>query len=286
MSDKPPSSLDYALLLHELTLKKWLESVLTGDWERAEISARKLSESHEKLWCWLGFVKLAITALCRGRASLAVETLDKAAGAYNEALPLVVTAKNTASHVLVETGHYEKALSKAEQAAALAPEGPSRDEALLCVGLALLRQGKPEAATGVIADLCGSRGHHLKGELALARGDLGSAIPELEQACSSTVSRAAEIVPAQFSLGTAYREATQWENAARELSGIAQSSHARIHWPIFYVRSLYLLGNSFQKLGDSTAARGNYERFSGFWEKGEIDPERLDESRRFLSGET
>ncbi len=274
------------MLLHELMLKKWLESFLTEDWERAEISARKLSESREKLWGWLGFIKLAITNLCRGRASAAVELLEKAAGTCTEALPLVASAKNITSHVLIETCHYEKALDMAEQAAAMTPWGPAKDEALLWVGLALLRQGKHEAAAQVVADLDGSRGHHLKGELALARGDDGSAILELEQACSSTRSRAAETVPAQFSLAFAYCEATRWENAVRELTGITQSSHARIHWPILYVRSLYFLGKSSQKLRESAAARGYYERFVRFWEKGEMDPEQLDQSRRFLSGET
>ena len=39
LADMIPSSLDFASLLHELTLNRWLESLLREDWQRAEIAA-------------------------------------------------------------------------------------------------------------------------------------------------------------------------------------------------------------------------------------------------------
>ena len=58
MDRRPPSSLDYETLLHELALKNWRQSVLQQDFPRALSNAGQLARSRDRFWRWQGSLDL------------------------------------------------------------------------------------------------------------------------------------------------------------------------------------------------------------------------------------
>ena len=192
MDSKQPSSLDFTSLLHELTLKKWVKSILGEDWHGAAVASGKMAESSERFWKWLGLVNLAVTRLYRGQGAVSLSLLEQAAQAYPESEALCASARAAAAHVFLETGRPKEALEQSRLAATTGATLPHQ-EALFYLALAQAKLGESNdaartaeelsrhsRATGLGAEM--ARYHLLKGELIWARGDHSEAREEFRRA--------------------------------------------------------------------------------------------------------
>jgi tetratricopeptide (TPR) repeat protein len=302
MVDKAPSSLEYASLLHELTLKKWMEYILQRSWGRAEVAAQKLSESREKFWSWLGSYNMAVTHLCQGKSERALESLATTTHVYAEASQLVASARIMAAHVLIEMGRPSQAAESAEQALGLCGESPLAGEALFFFGQARLRQGQLKEAEQIAARLMEGGlphrtgeakvlHHPLRGEIALEQGDPAGAIQELERADAlfrettrPDLSGTNLHVPVRFSLASAYLQSEQTDTAIRVLEDLVRDTRALLHRPIPFVRSFFHLGKAWAQKGETSKATEYLERFIRYWKEGQLDSDKIEEAKEMLSG--
>ena len=287
MDSKQPSSLDFTSLLHELTLKKWVKSILSEDWHGAAVASGKMAESSERFWNWLGLVNQSVTRLYRGEGAASLSLLEQAAQAYPDSDALCSSARATAAHVLLETGRPKEALEQARLAAMTEATLPHQ-EALFYLGLAKAKLGESSdaehtaeelrrrsGATGLNSEL--ARFHLLKGELALAGGRRSEAREDLQRAEAALPAQTTEIpsqslhVPVWYSRASCDLEAGDFGAAADGFERIVTSFSLHVDWPILYVRSFYWLGQIREKLSDDDRARVNYRRFVEFWKEGDLD---------------
>ena len=131
------------------------------------------------------------------------------------------------------------------------------------------------------------RYYHLKGELALLRGDFQGALSKLEQAQSMLPARGCarnyrpmipQHVPVWYALATASLATGDQERAFRWFERIAESTTERLDWPIPYVRSFYFLGKIHEGRGEKEKARKYFQRFVDYWRDGDIDREKVEEA--------
>ncbi len=287
MDSKQPSSLDFTSLLHELTLKKWVKSILSEDWHGAAVASGKMAESSERFWKWLGLVNLSVTRLYRGEGAASLSLLEQAAQTYPDSEALCSKARAIAAHVLLETGRPKEALELARLAAKTQERLPHQ-EALFYLGLAKARLGETAEAERTAEELRHRSGatrlspekarfHHLKGELALAGGRHSEAREELQRADAALPAQISELpslslhVPVWYSRASCDLEAEDFAAAAGGFEAIVTSFSLHVDWPILYVRSFYLLGQIREKQGDVEGAARNYRRFVELWEEGDLD---------------
>ncbi len=295
MDSKQPSSLDFTSLLHELTLKKWVKSILSEDWHGAAVAAGKMAESSERFWKWLGLVNLSVTRLYRGEGAASLSLLEQAAQAYPDSEALCSSARATTAHVLLETGRPKEALEQARLAAMTEATLPHQ-EALFYLGIAKARLGETaeaertaeellrhSGATGLNSEM--ARFHLLKGELALARDRRSEAGEEFQRAEAALPAKSTEIpsqslhVPVWYSRAYCNLEGGDFGAAAVGFEGIVTSFSLHVDWPILYVRSFYLLGQIRERQGAAEGARTNYRRFVEFWKEGDLDRRWVQEAK-------
>jgi len=116
---------------------------------------------------------------------------------------------------------------------------------------------------------------HLRGQLALARGDAAQAIPLLKKAAALQPERGidvgAEPVEIQWALARAALLAGPADEARGALARVVDGGSGRVFSPIAYVRSLALLAALEEKAGRPAEARAHYERYLRCWKDGRID---------------
>jgi len=84
-------------------------------------------------------------------------------------------------------------------------------------------------------------------------------------------------VPIWFALAQAYLNAGRDEDAIPWLHRVIESPAERTDWPIYYVRSFYLLGKIQESRGDEASALANYRRFLELWKDGDLDRGQVEE---------
>jgi hypothetical protein len=280
MSRKHPSSLDYETLLHELALKNWRRSLLEGDVARATQNAEKLAESRDRFWRWQGFLDLSVTCLCRGRGREAREALESAKACFREFPGLLAPALEIEAHYWLETGRPHRTIEIARAAPAATP-------LLLYFGaLASARLSDPgrsalaarELSHGE-APLAAALSRHVAAEtdparavehLAEAEGSLGDPAPSNEG------------VLIRFALAAALAGKGELERALRLFDLLLRDPEALLFWPIPFIRALFFRGRIRALLGDLAGASDDGKRFLAYWETGDIDRERVEESRQWV----
>jgi tetratricopeptide (TPR) repeat protein/TolB-like protein len=126
-------------------------------------------------------------------------------------------------------------------------------------------------------------------EVARSQGDLGTARDRLEEAMAmlppgpSPPVFADEVLYA-FPLAEVRLAEGDAAGAAELFERITELGSQRLYYPYEYVRSFYYLGKIAQDDGNTAAARRNYQRFLDYWGDGELDRDRVDEARAFISG--
>lgn len=208
---------------------------------------------------------------------------------------------NLSASTLLQLGENARCIETAERAQTLGRGNATEWQARSLAAQARARLGDwsgAEQMVRVLSERTASipshkerrRLHHLRGELALLRGDFDEALEELRQAEGLLSPRGFPItvqtpqhVPIRFAFAQAYRGANRPKEAIRWYQSITQSTTERLMWPIPFVRSFYQLGLLHESEGNHAAAVSNYEQFLGFWERGELDLDEVQEARRRLA---
>jgi tetratricopeptide (TPR) repeat protein len=289
MSPRDPSSLDYSSLLHILSLNRWNHSIHHEEWNQAEAAARRIAESPEPLWKWVGTLNLAITSLYRGRSSEALSLLDQSARSSLAVPPMSARSHALAAHVLLESGRPAEALERARLAEREGSGEPAERDGIFLAAVVEARRGNwPQAEEG-LARLERAlekqraeawRRDYLRGEIALARGEGARAVAALEAARLALGDRRLEtpLAPLEFSLASAYLAAGDPHRAERDFKAIVQSGDERLDWPIPYVRSFYFLGRLL-RAREAAESQRYYRSFTAHWGDGDLDRERVAEAR-------
>ncbi len=273
MYSKPPSSLDYDGHLHELALNNWRRALRERDVRRAELNARTLTRSHDKFWRFVGGVHLALTHLCGGRITAALNAFAGSAGAYPDARELVSIARTQSAHVHLETNSPRQALVALENVVLT-------QETRYWHALAHARLSETEAARNLLDELDDDlfRAHVLV--------ELGDDIELLQRAVTSSPSGASPqpTVPILYALATRLSEQNRHAEAAATFADIVACSDAILQWPLPYTRALYRVGEQYARGsgGDIERAREAYTQFLHLWRDGEIDREAVAEASQLV----
>ncbi|HXV62760.1 MAG TPA: tetratricopeptide repeat protein, partial [Vicinamibacteria bacterium] len=276
--------------------------ILREGWREAEAAMKPLTSLRSPTSKWEALRRLALVSLYRGKAADALELLDQAASAYEYPRTRSAAARTQAARVLLAQGEAERALELARSAQREGEGNYPEWEGLFYEASALAASGRIHEAEARAAKLLERtesmptqketrRHHHLVGEIALARDEPQAAIVELEKARSLLLPRGFTLmgrdppphVPIWYSLGLAYLAAGRDGEALVWFERITESEGEHIWWPIPYVRSFYFLGRIHESLGDQEAASGNYRRFHELWKDGDLDRERIEETREKLT---
>ena len=131
--------------------------------------------------------------------------------------------------------------------------------------------------------------NQLAGRIALLHHDTARAIEELTRAEARLppypgsppgIGQASAI---RFDLGSAYLAAGNDTDALARFQRIVDGGIQRIWNPIEFVRSLYHLGQIYERRGDRDRAKAFYRRFVQYWGDGDIDRERVAEARKRIN---
>lgn len=272
------------------------------DWERATIAAKKLSESHDRFWSWLGDLNLAATHLVQGRSQAGLDHLARAPTAEAVHDPLSIVKENFKAHIFIETGRYEDAVRLARTVLASKSASPPISETLYYYGSSLLKTGNLADAKTLLGQLRHEtessgretvqlRYQQLSGEISLAEGRLDLGLEALEHAYNSVSSRQRGGVapnlqaPILFRLALAHDRAQQVGEAIRCFETTTADSFCLLDWPIYFVRSHYLLGNLYRTQGMTLKAKARFQCFIDFWGEGDIDRDAIKDAYEFLQRE-
>ncbi len=280
MDKRKPSSLDYETLLHELALKNWRQSLLSGEFPRALANAAQLARSQDRFWRWQGSLDLAVTHLCHGRSERALEALQDAKECFRDVPGLRAPAFEIEAHLALETGRPRQALEAVRRA--------SSETILLSYfgALAHARLGDADTAASAARSLEGG-GSPLA--LALARHIDAETRPE--SGIESLLEGAARLDPADpASPGILVRSALasglmargEIPSALAVLDDLLRMEEGILHWPVPWVRSIFFRARIRSLQGDESGAAADGARFLSHWGDGDIDPERVDEARHWV----
>ena len=276
--------------------------VLRERWADAEAADVELRRSPDPAWRFTGTLNLAEERLIRGRTADALDLLSKAAAESGPTgSPQSATARNVAAVVLLFRGDAAGALAEARRALVDARgSGPQPRWSLILAAVAAARCGDPAASRAATQELerlialapgenMKRFTEHLTGRLALLRNENARAIADLSRAEARLPPHpgsAPGIGPAsaiRFDLGTAYLAAGNDTEALVQFQRIVDGGIQRIWNPIEFVRSLYHVGQIYERRGDRERAKAFYRRFVQYWGDGDIDRERVAEARKKLN---
>ena len=125
--------------------------------------------------------------------------------------------------------------------------------------------------------------HEIRGNLALIRGDVSTAIAELEKA--SALHPWAEAASPRLwdRLVEAYLQAGRETDAEQVLERMLAHGPGRVFSPPQYILSHYRLGKLHEKRGDEQRARQLYRKFVEYWRDGDMERGAIADAQRFLS---
>ena len=271
--------------------------VLREQWDQADALAESASKSSEQQMRNQGHINSAHLHLYRGRSAAALALLEQGARASDNPR----FAAQEVSAVMLARGDLAAARRFAESSedANANPEvGPGR---LRSLGWAQELTGQPAQADRTLEELRGvarrvpsdrdmRHAHLLAGQIAMHRGHPMRAIEELLRAEKAIPMRQLGGPPGagglairvRFELASAYLAVGQLAEAEARLRAVVDGGRERISTPIEYVRSLYVLGTIYEKLGDTARARDHYRYFLDHWRGGDLDRDKVREAERTL----
>ncbi len=133
--------------------------------------------------------------------------------------------------------------------------------------------------------------HHLRGMLALARGDVEAAAEDLQRAAILLPPKGIEIhwhalpdhVPVWYALGRAELAAGRLDTARGWFEKVTASGAEHLDFPLPFVRSFYQLGQIQMQQGEVEEARRSFARFLDFWREGDLDRDQVAEATAELA---
>ncbi len=259
---------------------------LADRWDEAEALARLLAGSADPRESWQGHAAVAMARLYRGDLAegrrIVAQGSERGRNAVERAGALLFGAR-----IELAVGRNRAALAQAERAIADTDGEPKlRAEANALRAVCLARLGRPaEAETGaaraeawfatIPPALAEPMRLHLRGELALAKGDGAGALRALAKAAALAPAKTIAVDPGpvelQYSLARAALAVGDDAQARRALTRVVEAGPSRVLAPLAFVRSLALLAALEDVAGRAAEARRLYERYLGYWKDGQID---------------
>ncbi|HXY39346.1 MAG TPA: tetratricopeptide repeat protein, partial [Vicinamibacteria bacterium] len=285
------SALDRAAELHpdqmkHVELGRFAARALQDRWPEARAAGERLLKSEDSGDRWAGDEALAMASLYRGDLAEA-RRLAGVAGAHAETTAERAEAPLFQARLEEQLGRYREALVQAGRALDEAegqPELQARAHAVQALALARLgRSADSEKAAAAVEEwlstlpraLADRSRLHLRGSLALARGDIAGARRHLELAAAMParmkLEADTESIEILYDLARASLAGGDARAARGALERIVDSGADRVLTPVPYVRSLALLASLEEKTGRTEEARSLYRRYLRYWQHGQID---------------
>ena len=289
--DAALAAIDKAEALHPDSLTKiemgrFVAHALRDQWTQAEAVGRRLMASDDPRESWEGGASLAMACLYRGNVDAARRLAEKGAvnGRNSEER---VGARLFRARLEADLGHAREALAEADGALAEKPkEAKLRAQGYAVRAVCLARLGRKAEAEKSAAEvesflrtipqvLAEPMRLHLRGELALARGDHEQARAVLKKAAALSPTRGLEMdtepIEIRYALARTALDDGEADEARSALEQVVEAGPARVMTPLPYVRSLGMLASLEDKAGKTTDARRLYQRYLGYWKDGQID---------------
>jgi tetratricopeptide (TPR) repeat protein len=280
---------------------RWRLEILRGALDDAEGAAQRMVVQDDAYSRWRGHVSIARNRLYRGRATEALTHYDLATRAYGEPEAYTALAHTWKAELHLQLGQAEEARLEARTARRQAPGTWPELRGIFLEALAAAHLGD-EATARALVDELEKRWQsqpnvveerqllHLKGRLALLRGDTPAALEALRKAAELLPPRGIEIhdyalpnhLPLWLALGEAELAAGNTEAALPWLTRAWESDSEHIMFPVVRMRAAFLLGRLHFERGEVEAARPVLEAYLRAWGDGDLDRGDVEAAERML----
>jgi tetratricopeptide (TPR) repeat protein/predicted Ser/Thr protein kinase len=276
-------------------------ALLEQRWAEAETIGEGFARSPSPFLQLLSHVGIALIGDARGRGRAAAEALDAASRVSGLPHELRAVVRNRVVRQLLYVNKHQEAATQAERAlvGTEARELESETfETLQLLAVAQAAAGRDADSSKALASLeeraarlPGEREvrriHWARGEIALNRGDIDTAVAELNKACAMLSVHGPPVGPPSshgdlwYLAALANIKAGRDDEAAQLLEKL-QSGHERAYSTGPWARSFYLLGGIYERRGDTGRAREQYTRFLDLWGGGDMERGWVEEVRKKL----
>ncbi len=262
-------------------------ALLQERWADARTISDEMARSAVPFERFQGMIGQAAVAAARGQGQAALDALDRAARVPGLAAQPRAGARNRLSLALVLQGDLKAALAQAERAMVDARGRDNQFLTLQQIAIVQAGLGRQADAASTVAQLESlaktlpserelRRVHWVRGEVARLRGDDDSAMAELSKAAAMLPARALSMGPLPshghlwFAAALAHIKAGHDAEAAKYLERL-QAGEERAHVMDEWARSFYLLGQIYERRGDTVKAREQYRHFVELWRDGDLE---------------
>jgi tetratricopeptide (TPR) repeat protein len=274
--------------------------LLQQRWTEARAENEEMERSPVPFQRFQGFLGDALLAGARGQGPAAIDALDRAARVPGLAAQPRAAARNRLAMTLLVQGDPKAALAQAELAMV---DARGRDNEFLTLQLLAIAQvgsGRHVEAGTTLAQLEARaralpsdrekrRVRWARGEIALLQGNTDAAVTELTTASAMLPARGQPVGPLLshghlwFATALALIKAGRDGEAAKLLERL-QSGEERAHAMDAWARSFFLLGQIYERRGDSVRGREQYTRFVDLWRDGDLERGWVAEANKKIAG--
>ncbi len=276
-------------------------ALLQDRWRDAEASIAELGKSTSPFQQYLGLMSAGQAAFAHGRGQAGHELWNRAVRVSGVGASQRATTRNRQALLLLRQGRPALALAEVELALPDARDREQEFETLHLLAVAQAAVGRKAESEKTLA-LLESRVKILpseretrrvswaRGAIALQSGDAAAAAAELMKAQQALPPHAQPLggPPAGpqpshgdpwFDAAVANLKAGRDADAAQLLERL-QSAYERVFALEAWARSFYLLGQIYDRRGDTTRATAQYTRFVDLWGDGDLERGWVAEARK------
>ncbi|HYN06718.1 MAG TPA: protein kinase [Vicinamibacterales bacterium] len=265
-------------------------------WADAEAVNQELAKAPDPFQQFIALAGGAQISAARGRGQEALARWDAAARLTGLPPLMRAGARNRQASFLLRLGKPAAALAQLQLAL---PDSRNRDQEfqtlqLLAVAQAALGQTADsekslallESRAAILpSDREKRRVHWARGQIALDRGDTGTAVSELGTAQrmlpvhGPVLGPPSSLAELLFAAASANVKAGKDAEAANLLERL-QAGHDRVYGLDSYGRSFFVLAQIYERRGDAARAREQYSRFLDLWRDGDLERGWVAEAQR------
>jgi serine/threonine protein kinase/tetratricopeptide (TPR) repeat protein len=262
-------------------------ALLQERWAEAQAINEQMARSAVPFERFLGMIGQASVAGARGQGPAAVDALDRAARVQGLGAQQRGGARNRLALALVLQGNLKAALAQAELAMVDARGRDNQFLTLQEIAIGQAGTGRQADAANTLAQLESlakalpserelRRVHWTRGEIARLQGDNDLAMAELSKAAAMLPARALAIGPLPshghlwFAAALAHIKGGHDAEAAKYLERL-QAGEERAQVMDEWARSFYLLGQIYERRGDTVKAHEQYRHFIELWRDGDLE---------------
>ena len=279
--------------------RRWV-ALLQERWADARAIDEELARSPDPFSQFQSFLGQVFAAVAHGRRQAALELLERSARVPRLPRQQRAATRNRIAEALLRDGNAAAALAQTELALG---DARGRDAEFRTLHLTAVAQ----AALGRTAEAAKSvelleqrakvlpserelrRVHWTRGQIALQRGDTGTALAELTKAAAMLPVHGPPTGPPSSHGDIWYDSALANIRAGRDAEAAQllerlQSGHERVFAMEAWARSFFLLGQIHERRGETARAREQYRRFLDLWRDGDMERGWVAEAQKKVSG--